>query len=94
MPIYHNIQERYPAEQIVPGRTFVYRDVEYTIGKPMPQTLHPGQLPMSVLMNGHTAQYDITRDGVSLGQAWFYYYGSFEGEQWAVLDELISYITT
>lgn len=94
MSLYHNIQKRYPSEQIESGRTFFFQDVEYTIGNPVPQTLHPGKLPMGVVMNGYTAQYDITRDGICLGQAWFYFYGSFEGDQWAVLDELMLYGTS
>lgn len=89
MSLYHNIQERYSAEQIESGKTFVFQNVEYTIGNPVPQTLHPGKLPVGVIMNGYTAQYDIMRNGICIGQACFYFYGSFEGDQWAVLDELM-----
>lgn len=94
MSFYHEVQERYTAEQIAPGKTFSYRGVEYTIGSFVPQTLHPGKVPIGVHMNGYTAQYEIMRKGIYLGQAWFYYYGSFEGQQWAVLDELMLYGTS
>lgn len=93
MACYHNVQMRFPADQIAPGKTFTYQGVEYTVSREVPQSLHPGKVPMGVIMNGYTAQYEITCKGLDLGEAWFYYYGSFEGQQWAVLDKLVLYGT-
>ncbi len=86
---HHHIQMRFPASDMQQGMKFQYQGVEYTLGSPVPETLQPEGLPIGVLMNGYTKQFFITADGVPAGEAWFYYYGSFEGKQWAVLDELM-----
>lgn len=84
----HHLQARFPAEDIATGKDIFFRDQTYTLGRTVPESLHPGKVPFGVMMTGHTAQYELLRGGQVAGAAWFYFYSSFERESWAVLDEI------
>lgn len=85
---YHQLQARFPADGIAPGMNLSFRGGQYTLGQPIPKTLQPTNLPMGVIMNGYTEQFLLMRKNQPVGAAWFYFYGSFEGKSWAVLDEI------
>lgn len=87
MKQYHQLQMRFPAEQAQPGMKFAFRGREYTLGGDVPQTLGHA-VPIGVVVNGYTRQFSLVEDGGAVGQAWFYFYTSFEKKSWAVLDEL------
>lgn len=85
---YHNLQMRYSADSVEPGMTIFFQGSQYTLGQPIPKTLQPSALPMGVVMSGYTEQFLLVRGDLPVGAAWFYFYGSFEGKRWAVLDEV------
>lgn len=83
---FHNIQIRFPADSITTGAEISFKGSAYKLGEPMPKTLQPSHLPMGVTMNGYTEQFQLLQNGQRIGAAWFYFYGAFEGNRWAVLD--------
>lgn len=85
---YQGVQMRFPAETAVSGMEFSFRDRQFRLGEPMPQTLGRDNLPIAVIMNGYTMQFELLENGQKAGAGWFYFYGSFEGKKWAVLDEV------
>lgn len=84
---YHNLQIRFPADSVAPGMELSFGGGRYTLGAPMPKTLQPSMLPISVITNGSTEQFQLVRENQIAGAAWFYFYGAIEGSRWAVLDE-------
>lgn len=85
---YHNLQIRYSADSVASGRELSFRGSRYTLGQTIPKTLQPSALPMGVVMNGYTEQFQLMQGDQKVGAAWFYFYGAFEGNRWAVLDEV------
>lgn len=85
---YHNLQIRFPAGSVAPGMELSFCGGQYTLGAPMPKTLQPSALPISVITNGSTEQFQLMRENQIAGAAWFYLYGAIEGSRWAVLDEV------
>lgn len=85
---YHNLQMRFPASEVATGKSLFFRGERYMIGQPTPKTLQPSGLPMGVMMGGYTEQFSLMEGNQSVGAAWFYFYPSFEGKMWAVLDEV------
>lgn len=79
---------RFPADVVTPGMGLSFQGGHYTLGQPVPQTLQHASLPIGVLMSGYTEQFLLRRDNRPVGAAWFYFYGSIEGNRWAVLDEV------
>lgn len=88
MTYYHNLQMRFPANNVVPGMRLSVRGTTYTLGQPTPKTLQPSALPIGVVMNGYTEQFSLLHHNQIVGAAWFYFYGAFGGEMRAVLDEV------
>lgn len=85
---YHNLQIRYSADSVEPGVSIFFRGSQYTLGHSIPKTLQPSALPIGVIMNGYTEQFQLTQGNLPVGAAWFYFYGSVEGSSWAILDEV------
>ena len=81
------MQLRFPENAVNTDSEISIRGRQYTIGRSIPQTLGHSALPMGVIMNGYTRQYELLHDGQAVGAAWFYFYTAFEGKSWAVLDE-------
>lgn len=88
---YHSIQMRFLESEIIPGAEIVFQGKTYTLGQTTQQTLGRNDLPIGVVMNGYTSQFELLREGCKVGTAWFYFYGAFEGKQWAILNELELY---
>lgn len=86
MKQYHNLQQRLPADSISTGAQISFQGDQYTLGQTIPKTLQPSNLPMGVIMNGYTEQFLLLKSDQPVGAAWFYFYGSCEGNRWAVLD--------
>lgn len=84
---YHNLQIRFPADSVAPGMELSFGASRYTLGAPMPKTLQPSAVPMGVITNGATEQFQLVRENQIAGAAWFYFYGAIEGSRWAVLNE-------
>ena len=85
---YHQLQIRFPGSQVKPGMEFTFRKTQLVLGDAMPQTLAPLGVPIDVSVNGYTRQFKLFQDGKRVGAAWFYFYRSFEGRDWGILDEL------
>lgn len=87
---FHHLQIRFPGEQVTSGMQLVFGKKQFLLGNIMPQTLAPNGVPIGVVMNGYTRQFELLQDGKPVGAAWFYFYHSFEGRQWGILDELLN----
>lgn len=85
---YHSVQMRFPAETAVPGLKFSFHGRRLQLGNAMPETIGRDQVPIGVVMNGYTIQFELLENGYPVGAGWFYFYGAFEGKMWAVLDEV------
>lgn len=85
---YHTLQIRFPGGQVQSGMEFTFRKNRFTLGRTMPQTLAPAGVPIGVALDGYTRQFELLQDGKPAGAAWFYFYRSFEGRDWGILDEL------
>ena len=85
---FSSLQMRFPAEKIAPGHEISFQETTYILGATMPQTLEHSALCIGTVVNGYTAQFELLHNSKHAGAAWFYFYGSFEGSFWAVLDEL------
>ena len=85
---YHSVQMRFPEEAVVPGMEFSFRGRRFQLGDPMPQTLGNRALPIGVVVNGYTGQFELLENDQKVGAGWFYFYGSLEGKKWAILDEV------
>lgn len=86
---YHHLQIRFPGSQVKPGMEFTFRKTQLVLGDAIPQTLAPLGVPIAVAVNGYTRQFKLFQDGKRVGAAWFYFYRSFEGREWGILDELL-----
>lgn len=84
---YRNLQMRYSGEHVCTGLEVPFRGKCYTLGTTEQQTLG-SKVPIGVLINGYTKQFELLADGECIGSAWFYFYCSFEGRLWGILDEL------
>lgn len=83
---YHNLQMRFSADSIAPGADIFFQGKKYLLGQSVPKSLQPRNLPIGVVMNGYTEQFQLLQNGQPIGAAWFYFYGSMEDTRWAVLD--------
>lgn len=90
---FHHLQIRFPEKHVAPGMKLTFHGSALTLGDAMPQTLGRTDLPIGAVVNGYTMQFELLREGRRAGAAWFYCYGSVEGSQWAVLDEMELYDT-
>lgn len=85
---YHNLQIRFPAYTVGPGTTFPFRGRQLVLGNAMVQTLARKELPIAVVANGYTMQFELLCDGQRAGAAWFYFYTALERKCWGILDEM------
>ena len=86
--VYHYLQMRFPAKIVLSGMELSFRNKKFTLGASMPQTLAHSNLPIGVVVNGYTRQFELLQDGKRVGAAWFYFYCSFQGMHWGILDEI------
>lgn len=85
---YHNLQIRFPADTVGPGATISFQGRKLMLGNIMVQTLARKELPIAVVKNGYTMQFELLCDGQRVGAAWFYFYTALERKCWGILDEM------
>lgn len=90
--IYHNTQIRMPYEDVKQGMKLQFQGEEYILGETVPETLAHDKLPIGVIMTGYTDQYLLLKNAQPVGAAWFYFYRAMEGTNWAVMDEVETFV--